>query len=97
MAETRFLRDYSPYPFRVRETRLDVTLAPQGTVVSSRIEFERTGAGPLVLDGGTGLRTRSVTIDGAPVDAAHLAMTGETLTVAEAALPDRLFTFAAQV
>ncbi|MFC0339295.1 aminopeptidase N [Paracoccus niistensis] len=97
MAETRFLRDYSPYPFRVRETRLDVTLAPQGTVVSSRIEFERTGAGSLVLDGGTGLRTRSVTIDGAPVDAAHLAMTGETLTIAEAALPDRPFTFAAQV
>lgn len=97
MAETRFLRDYSPYPFRVRETRLDVTLAPQGTVVSSRIEFERTGPGPLALDGGTGLRTRSVTIDGAPVDPAHLAMTGETLTIAEPALPDRPFTFAAQV
>lgn len=97
MAETRFLRDYSPYPFRVRETRLDVTLAPQGTVVSSRIEFERAGPGPLVLDGGAGLRTRSVTIDGAPLDAAHLIMTGETLTIAEAALPARSFTFGAEV
>ena len=97
MAETRLLDDYRPWPFRITRTRLDVTLAPHGTVVRSDIALERTAPGPLVLDGGAGLRTRAVTIDGRPVDPAHLAIAAETLTIAEAALPDRPFVFAAEV
>ncbi|MBB1497808.1 aminopeptidase N [Paracoccus sp. MC1862] len=97
MGETRFLNDYRPWPFRITETRLDVTLAPKGTVVRSELDLQRHAPGPLVLDGGAGLRTGAVTIDGQPVDPAHLAITVETLTIAEPALPDRPFTFAATV
>ncbi|HMM08648.1 MAG TPA: aminopeptidase N [Paracoccus solventivorans] len=97
MAETRLLDDYRPWPFRITETRLEFALAPRGTMVRSELALERSGPGPLVLDGGAGLRTRAVSIDGRPVDPAHLAIGAESLTVAEAALPGRPFTFAAEV
>ncbi len=97
MAETRLLDDYRPWPFRIAETRLEFALAPRGTVVRSDIAMERRGPGPLVMDGGAGLRTRAVAIDGRPVDPAHLTIGAESLSIAEAALPDRPFTFAAEV
>jgi len=97
MAETSFLNDYKPWPFRITETRLNVALAPRGTVVASELDLQRSGPGPLVLDGGAGLRTLAVTIDGQPVDPAHLTIAEDRLTIAEPALPDRPFTFAASV
>lgn len=97
MAETRLLSDYRPWPFRLTETRLDVTLHPTATRVRSELRLVRQGPGDLVLDGGPGLRTLSVTIDGQPVPDAALTLGGETLTIAAAALPPAPFTFAAEV
>ncbi|HRO15902.1 MAG TPA: aminopeptidase N, partial [Paracoccus sp. (in: a-proteobacteria)] len=97
MAETRFLGDYSPWPFRLKLTRLRFDLRPRGTLVRSELHLERRGPGPLVLDGGAGLRTRALTIDGAPVNPAHVRQGAETLTIAHAALPDRPFVLGAEV
>lgn len=97
MAETRFLADYRPWPFRLIETRLDITLAPRGTCVRSELLLERTGPGPLLLDGGAELRTLSVCINGAAVPPEALAIGGETLTIADAALPEGRFTLSCTV
>ena len=97
MGLTRFLADYRPWPFTVRETRLDVTLSPRGTRVRSALRLSRTGPGDLVLDGGKGLRTRAISIDGRTLDEADLSIGEETLTIGEALLPDSEFTFAADV
>ena len=97
MAETRLLADYRRYPFRITECRLDVTLQPRGTRVVSALSLERSAPGPLVLDGGAGLRTLSLSIDGQPIPDAAITMADETLTIAETALPDGPFTFAAEV
>ena len=97
MAETRFLADYRPWPFRLIETRLDITLSPRGTCVRSELLLERTGPGPLVLDGGAELRTLSVCINGAAAAPEALAIGGETLTIADAALPEGRFTLSCTV
>ena len=97
MVRTRFLADYRPWPFTVLETRLDVTLSPRGTRVRSALRLSRTGPGDLVLDGGKGLRTRAISIDGRTLDEADLSIGEETLTIGEALLPDSEFTFAADV
>ena len=97
MRETRFLTEYRPWPFRIVETRLSFELAPENTVVASQLLLERAGPGPLVLDGGPGLRTATVTIDGRPVDPAHLQIGEDTLTIGEMALPEGRFSFAAVV
>ena len=97
MVQTRFLADYRPWPFTVLETRLDVTLSPRGTRVRSALRLSRTGPGDLVLDGGKGLRTRAISIDGRTLDEADLSIGEETLTIGEALLPDSEFTFAADV
>ena len=97
MAETRFLADYRPWPFRLVETRLDITLAPRGSCVRSDLVLERTGPGPLVLDGGAGLHTLSVCIDGAAVPPEALAIGGEALTIGDSALPEGRFTLSCTV
>lgn len=97
MVRTRFLADYRPWPFTVLETRLDFTLSPRGTRVRSALRLSRTGPGDLVLDGGKGLRTRAISIDGRTLDEADLSIGEETLTIGEALLPDSEFTFAANV
>ena len=78
MSQTRFLSEYRPWPFRLHETRLDVTLAPRGTRVQSELRLERVSAGDLTLDGGAGLRTFSVAIDGTPVPETALTLAAET-------------------
>jgi len=82
------LADYRPWPFGLTETRLDVTLAPRGTVVRSELDL-RPGATPedLVLDGGAGLRLKTLEIDGRPVEPAQMRRDDETLTIAADALP----------
>ena len=97
MSQTRFLSEYRPWPFRLHETRLDVTLAPRGTRVQSELRLERVSAGDLTLDGGAGLRTISVAIDGTPVPETALTLADETMTIAAAALPEGPFTFSATV
>ncbi len=97
MSQTRFLSEYRPWPFRLHETRLDVTLAPRGTRVQSDLRLERVSAGDLTLDGGAGLRTISVAIDGTPVPETALTLADETMTIAAAALPEGPFTLSATV
>lgn len=97
MSQTRFLSEYRPWPFRLHETRLDVTLAPRGTRVQSDQRLERVSAGDLTLDGGAGLRTISVAIDGTPVPETALTLADETMTIAAAALPEGPFTLSATV
>ncbi|KGJ13984.1 aminopeptidase N [Paracoccus sanguinis] len=97
MSQTRFLSEYRPWPFRLHETRLDVTLAPRGTRVQSDLRLERVSAGDLTLDGGAGLRTIAVAIDGTPVPETALTLADETMTIAAAALPEGPFTLSATV
>lgn len=102
-AESRpvtLLADYRPYPFHLTETRLDVTLSPDATLVRAGIDMAAaSGAGgaDLVLDGGKGLDLRHVALNGAPVDPAHLRRDDETLTIAAAALPAGHFTLETEV
>ncbi len=97
MSQTRFLSEYRPWPVRLHETRLDVTLAPRGTRVQSDLRLERVSAGDLTLDGGAGLRTISVAIDGTPVPETALTLADETMTIAAVALPEGPFTLSATV
>ncbi|SMO99466.1 aminopeptidase N [Paracoccus laeviglucosivorans] len=90
MTATQYLADWRPYPFEIAETRLTFHLAPRATRVLSQIDFRRTGAGDLVLDG-VGLKTISVSIGGQPVVPQYL---GDTLVIPD--LPDA-FTFQAEV
>lgn len=94
----KLLADYRPWPFGLSETRLDVTLAPRGTVVRSALDLH-PGAAPedLVLDGGAGLRLKMLEIDGRPVDPAQMRRDDETLTIAAEALPRAPFTLSAEV
>jgi len=95
--QTRFLADWRPYPFALAETRLDIALAPRGTVVRSALRLEPRGAGAdLVLDG-AGLDTRRLAIDGRALDPALLPREGEALTIPAGLLPDGPFTFEAEV
>ncbi|MDO5622187.1 MAG: aminopeptidase N [Paracoccus sp. (in: a-proteobacteria)] len=90
------LADYRPWPFTLTATRLDFTLDPAATRVRSELDLVPQGTADLVLNG-VGLDTRSLLIDGQPIDPAHLVQTDETLTIRAAALPDAPFTFAAEV
>ncbi|MDO5528574.1 MAG: aminopeptidase N [Paracoccus sp. (in: a-proteobacteria)] len=95
-AVTQYLADYRPYPFDLRETRLDFDLRPRGTRVRSELDFVRRAEGDLVLDGGAGLRVISLKIDGAEIPPSAMERAGETLTISAAHLPAS-FTFAAEV
>ncbi|MDO5658086.1 MAG: aminopeptidase N [Paracoccus sp. (in: a-proteobacteria)] len=95
-AVTQLLADYRPYPFRLVETRLDIALDATATVVRSELDFERLAEGDLILDGGAGLRVRSLTIDGTALPPDAVDREGERLTIKARALPAR-FTFAAEV
>ncbi|AXC50400.1 aminopeptidase N [Paracoccus suum] len=92
---TQYLAEWRPYPFRLLETRLDVTLSPRATTVRSALRFEPLQAGAdLVLDG-EGLATQSLAIDGRRLDLA--APAGGPLVIAAAELPHGPFTFEAEV
>src|ERR1700761_3906339 len=61
--------DYRPPAWLVPAIRLEFDLDPAETIVRARLEVERNGAeeapqGPLVLEGGPGMRPRVVTLDG---------------------------------
>ena len=102
-AESRpvtLLADYRPYPFRLTETRLDVTLSPDATLVRAQIDMAAAPGAEgshLVLDGGKGLDLRHVSLNGRPVDPAHLHRDDETLTIAASALPAGPFTLETEV
>jgi aminopeptidase N len=59
--------DYTPPAWRVPEIALEFDLDPARTVVRSRMQVERAGPGPLMLDHG-GQEIVSLRVDGAPAE-----------------------------
>ncbi|MDF3606420.1 aminopeptidase N [Paracoccus sp. DMF-8] len=96
MAETHYLADWQPYPFRITETRLEFDLAPRGTRVRSGIGFHRELPGDLVLDG-VGLNSQVIAINGLPLTESQFRIQDEQLIIASDALPGDDFTFMAEV
>ena len=80
------LEDYRPYPFAIPAVALVFQLDPARTIVSARLDVERTGPGDLVLDGEE-LELLAVRIDGEPVAPSRLRRTDAQLTIT--GVPDR--------
>ncbi|MDO5612206.1 MAG: aminopeptidase N [Paracoccus sp. (in: a-proteobacteria)] len=95
---TRYLADYRPYPFHLRETRLVFDLSPDATRVQSELDFTPLAQGAdLVLDGGSALILHRLSIDGRDLSPADYDRKDETLTIPAATLPDGPFTLSADV
>jgi aminopeptidase N len=94
------LADYRPPNHLVERVELTFRLAAKGTRVTSRIRFapnpEGLTRGDLHLDG-EGLRLIRCAIDGKPLSALDYLLTPERLTVPSGRLPDRPFTWEAEV
>src|SRR6185503_5496370 len=71
------LKDYAPPAFRVEAVELDVDIREDHAVAKAILKINRSGQGPLVLDGDE-LELVSVSVNGAP---ARHDVTPETLTV----------------
>src|SRR5688500_3775808 len=82
-----YLRDFASTPYRIDHVELDVHFAPEVTKVRSVLSIvprESTAPGtPLVLDGGGGLKTSSIAIDGLPLALTAYAETAASLTIHE--------------
>ena len=80
--ETTYRHQYRPYPFEVRETRLEFDLQDGETVVKSALSVVRKpGTGePLVLDG-VSLDLRRVAVDGVPLKGNEYSVGDESLTI----------------
>ncbi len=89
------LADYRPYPFAIRQVRLDFALDPQATVVRADLDMKRALPGDLVLDIGAGVVLHRLAVDGVELAPSDWTRGAETLTV-HAALPDR-FTLHSEV
>jgi len=89
------LEDYRPYPFAIKEVRLDVTLDPQASRVRAELDLTRQHDGDLVLDIGKAVTLHRLAVDGADLDAADWTRKGETLTI-HRALPQS-FTLSSEV
>ncbi|MDO5631340.1 MAG: aminopeptidase N [Paracoccus sp. (in: a-proteobacteria)] len=95
---TRYLADYRPYPFQLRETRLAFDLSPDASRVRSDLDFAPVDPGAdLVLDGASGLILHRLSIDGRDLSPTDYRREGEVLTIPAAALPDGPFTLSADV
>ncbi|MCU4653841.1 aminopeptidase N [Roseibacterium sp. SDUM158016] len=94
------LGDHRPPNHLIEEVRLTFRLKPRATRVVSRIRFrpnpEGLPEGDLRLDG-EGLRLIRCAIDGKPLSALDYLLTPEGLTVPGRRLPDRPFTWDAEV
>jgi aminopeptidase N len=94
------LADYRPPNHLVERVDLTFRLRPKGTRVTSRIRFapnpEGLPKGDLHLDG-EGLRLIRCAIDGRPLSALDYLLTPERLTVPGNRLPEKPFTWEAEV
>jgi aminopeptidase N len=93
---TIYLRDYSPFPFRIEQVDLTFRLAPQATRVMSRIAFVPVEAGKDLFLHGENLKLIGLRIDGRDVSGVA-AVTNDGLTVPAAHLPGGAFTWEAEV
>ena len=81
---TKFLKDYAPPDYLIKEVALDVRLAPKGARVASRLSIE-PGAGtvagtPLVLDG-EALTLQSLALNGQELEAGRYTLSPGKLTI----------------
>ena len=81
---TKFLKDYAPPDYLIRDVTLDVQLAPENTRISSSLAIEPnagTVAGtPLVLDGEE-LTLESIAVNGQALEAGRYALSSGKLTI----------------
>ena len=94
------LADYRPYPFVLSATRMRFRLSPGSTRVHAELSLaprDAQQAADLVLDGGKAVRLLALTIDGQPLDPAHVTRQEETLTIAAGALPRHPFLLETEV
>ncbi|MEM7398971.1 MAG: aminopeptidase N [Pseudomonadota bacterium] len=82
---TKYLKDYAPPDYLIKDVALDVYLAPKGARVSSRLCIEPnsgTIAGtPLILDG-EALTLESISLNGQELEAGRYALAPGKLTIA---------------
>ena len=88
------LADYRPYPFVLRQTRIEAKLDPKATAIAAELDFTRREAGDLVLDIGAGVDLRRIAINGQRLADDSWTRTGEELRI-EA--PEGDFTLATEV
>ncbi|HMQ40103.1 MAG TPA: aminopeptidase N [Paracoccus sp. (in: a-proteobacteria)] len=88
------LADYRPYPFVLRQTRIEAKLDPKATAIAAELDFTRREAGDLVLDIGAGVDLRRIAINGQRLAADSWTRTGEELRVKA---PEGDFTLATEV
>ncbi|SNT71600.1 aminopeptidase N [Paracoccus seriniphilus] len=97
---THLLADYRPYPFTLKATALEFHLASQSTRVIARLSLvpkADAGGQDMVLDGGSELELRALTINGQEPDPRMVMREGETLTIRAAALPAEPFVLETEV
>ncbi|MFN3292691.1 MAG: aminopeptidase N [Gemmobacter sp.] len=94
LAQTIYLADYEPWPFRVESVDLTFRLAPQATRVAARLRIAPVAPGADLRLNGEGLRLVSLRLDGAPL---AVAPDAAGLTVPAGLLPDRAFTLETEV
>ncbi|MDJ0512177.1 MAG: aminopeptidase N [Methyloceanibacter sp.] len=82
---TKYLKDYAPPDYLIKDVALDVHLAPKGATVSSRLSIEPnsgTIAGtPLILDG-EALTLESISLNGEELEAGRYTLAPGKLTIA---------------
>jgi len=86
MPNTVYLKDYTPYPFRIESIDLRFELDESRTHVTARTRWQRQAAGPLRLDGQE-LELAALRLDGKLLTANDYTVDADTLTIAQ--LPDR--------
>ena len=75
------LADYRPYPFAIRQVRLDFALDPKATVVRADLDMERAASGDLVLDIGAGVVLHRLAVDGVELAPTDWTREAEVLTL----------------
>ncbi|WP_127475987.1 aminopeptidase N [Sulfurivermis fontis] len=83
---TIYLKDYTPYPFRITKIDLHFELEETRTHVTARSHWQRVAAGPLRLDGQE-LELIAIRLDGRVLGADEYTLDAEALTIAQ--VPDR--------
>ncbi|MEM7193024.1 MAG: hypothetical protein AAF405_09235, partial [Pseudomonadota bacterium] len=62
----KFLKDYAPPEYAIKDVSLDIQLAPKDACITSTLKIEpgpQAAGKPLVLDG-DGLRLKSISLNG---------------------------------
>lgn len=86
MPKTVYLKDYTPYPFRIEKIDLHFDLDETRTHVTARSHWQRVAAGPLRLDG-QALELAAIRLDGRTLGADEYTLDTDALTIAQ--VPDR--------